>query len=236
MGAESRPWTASSLVAEAATAINGKRKAARGCAFVRLAAHLLRTPHQSSSPSRYGRLPVYASRGICPPPRRPSSGDARVCGSCARGALPRSQRGHGRGTRPPRAPASSMSLRLIYVLRSVGGTTGSAGPAPGRLVPRSPGRRSARHASHPAAPSFEIATFGLASGCMVIDSLCPEPRRAMISGSNFRPAWRVDPQWSRPNATVRSRACPFPNRAPVIARVVLPQALAGIKSVVTELA
>ena len=33
MGAESRPWTTSSLVAEAATAINGKRKAARGCAL-----------------------------------------------------------------------------------------------------------------------------------------------------------------------------------------------------------
>ena len=33
MGAESRTWTTSSLVAEAATAINGKRKAARGCAL-----------------------------------------------------------------------------------------------------------------------------------------------------------------------------------------------------------
>ena len=71
MGAESRPWTTSSLVSEGAT---GNQRQAQGRSrvrFVRLAAHLLRR-HISRAvlPATDVCLCI---AGICPPPRRPSS-------------------------------------------------------------------------------------------------------------------------------------------------------------------
>jgi hypothetical protein len=71
MGAESRPWRTSSLVAEAATAINGKRKAARGCGlFVSPRTFCGRHISRAVLPATDVCLCI---AGICPPPRRPSS-------------------------------------------------------------------------------------------------------------------------------------------------------------------